>query len=108
MTQTPDSRYSLRHNPSGTAVELLDDDQVIGEVNYLEVELPDGSSAWDLVHTGVRQQYQNQGLASDLVRFTLETAQAGGHKIIPTCPYVALWLRRHPEFASSAVQGEGR
>jgi hypothetical protein len=35
-------------------------------------------------------------VASALVRAAVDHARANGLKLVPTCPYVAAWLERHP------------
>ena len=56
-----------------------------------------GNDAIDLQHTEVPPSDRNQGIADALVWEAL--AYAGKHelRVIPTCPYVQAWFRRHPE-----------
>ncbi|KAA9394256.1 N-acetyltransferase [Kocuria coralli] len=96
MTQNPE--ISLQHNAERNAIELFDGDQKIGEVDYLEAHTPDGAAAWNMVHTGVRPQHRNRGLASQLVRFAMETAREHDRKVIPSCPYIQVWLRKNPDY----------
>ncbi|MDO5618158.1 GNAT family N-acetyltransferase [Kocuria sp.] len=98
MTQIPDTSFSVRHNPAGQVFELLHEDQVIGELNYQEAQLADGSPAWNLIHTGVRPEYRNQGLAAQLVRAAMDAAAAADRKVIPTCPYIRIWLRKNTDY----------
>ncbi|NKE08408.1 MULTISPECIES: GNAT family N-acetyltransferase [Kocuria] len=98
MTQIPDTTFSLRHDSAGSVFELLDGDQVIGELNYQEANLASGAPAWNLIHTGVRPEYRNQGLAAELVRFTMDAAAEAGFKVIPTCPYIRVWLRKNSDY----------
>jgi predicted GNAT family acetyltransferase len=39
------------------------------------------------------------GAAGRLMEGMLEIIRARGLKIVPLCPYAALWIRRHPEYA---------
>jgi predicted GNAT family acetyltransferase len=55
--------------------------------------------AADIVHTEVPPQYQGQGLAGKLATAALNWARAEGLKVIPSCPYVAGFIAKHPEFA---------
>lgn len=52
----------------------------------------------DLVHTEIDPAYEGQGLAAQLVRGALDDARATGHKVVPSCSYVAKFLQRHPEY----------
>ena len=48
-------------------------------------------------HTGVPRQLEGRGIAAQLVAAALAWARAEGHKVKPTCSYVAAYMRRHPE-----------
>ena len=50
-------------------------------------------------HTEVNEAYAGQGLASRLVQEALTDVRAQGKRIVPVCPYVAKFLKRHEEFA---------
>lgn len=75
------------------------------------IRLPDGSEAEmtyrrvapDVIsidHTGVPVPFRNAGIALALVKAGVGDARAGGYRIIPACPYVAVQFRRHPEWAA--------
>lgn len=49
-------------------------------------------------HTEVGDAFAGQGLASLLVREALTDVRASGLRIVPVCPYVAKFLRKHREF----------
>lgn len=49
-------------------------------------------------HTEVWEQYEGQGVGSQLVSGTLEQLRADGRLVQPLCPYVAAYLRRHREY----------
>ncbi len=53
-----------------------------------------------LVHTEVPPALQGQGVASKLVRGTLELLRDSGLTIVPSCPFVADYLKRHPDYLS--------
>lgn len=53
----------------------------------------------DIVHTGVPAALEGRGIAARLVGAALAHARAHGLKVRPTCSYVAVYLRRHPEWA---------
>lgn len=53
----------------------------------------------DLVHTVVPREAEGQGIGAALARTALEYARANGLTVVPTCPFVGGFLRRHKEFA---------
>ena len=51
-----------------------------------------------LRHTEVSDAFEGQGVGSALARSALDDARASGRRVRPTCPFVAGWLQRHPEY----------
>ncbi|SDD75612.1 bifunctional pirin family protein/GNAT family N-acetyltransferase [Glycomyces harbinensis] len=49
-------------------------------------------------HTEVDKAFARKGLASTLVERALLDARAAGKRIVPVCPYVARFVKKHPEF----------
>ncbi|MCX4647561.1 GNAT family N-acetyltransferase [Streptomyces sp. NPDC055059] len=50
-------------------------------------------------HTKIYDAFAGQGLASLLVQQALTDVRASGKRIVPVCPYVAKFLKKHTEFA---------
>jgi predicted GNAT family acetyltransferase len=53
----------------------------------------------DFHHTGVPRALEGRGIAAALVREALAWAAAEGLAVRPTCSYVRVFIRRHPELA---------
>lgn len=51
-----------------------------------------------ITHTGVPRPLEGRGIAAKLVRHALTWAREQGLKVEPVCSYVAVYLRRHPEW----------
>ena len=51
-----------------------------------------------LTHAEVPRQFEGQGIASKLARVALDDARAQGLAVIPRCPFVAAYIRRHPAY----------
>jgi predicted GNAT family acetyltransferase len=51
-----------------------------------------------LVHTEVPPELGGRGVGSTLVRGALEAIRAKGLKVVATCPFVAAYMGKHPEF----------
>lgn len=52
------------------------------------------------LHTEVPPALEGRGIASRLVRAALDDARTRGLAVIPFCPYVAGYIRRHPGYAT--------
>lgn len=80
--------------PAQSRYELRAGDELVGFIDYL---LRDGTIA--LVHTEVDPAHSGQGHAATLARGALDDARARGLSVRPTCPYVASYIGKHPEYA---------
>ena len=50
-------------------------------------------------HTEVEEQFGGRGLATILVAEALAATRADGKRVVPLCPMVAAFIKKHPEFA---------
>lgn len=53
-----------------------------------------------LIHTEVPEGQRRRGLGSQLARAALDYAHFNQLKVVPQCPFVRLYLQKHPEAAS--------
>ena len=53
------------------------------------------------IHTVVDPTFKGRGLGSRLAQFVLDDAVARGERIVPRCPFIAAYLRSHPEYEAS-------
>src|SRR5687768_2692674 len=81
-------------SPARHRYELRFRDEVVGFVAY---RLGDGVIT--LVHTEVDPAHSGQGHAATLARGALDDARSRGLRVVPSCPYVASYLEKHPEYA---------
>ena len=68
-----------------------------GEVAFLNYERR--AHTLVLVHTEVPPAFRGRGIGGALVKAGLEAARHEGLRIIPVCPFVKAYLRKHPESA---------
>ncbi len=65
----------------------------------------EGVGVWDVVHTYSDPRFRGTGVASQLVRHVFDQARAAGVRIIPSCPYIPVWVSRHPGEEDLIVPG---
>jgi predicted GNAT family acetyltransferase len=67
-----------------------------GVMAFMNYRLADGVITLD--HTETPQQARGRGIASQLTAGVLAIARARGLKVVPRCPFVRVYLAKHPEF----------
>lgn len=98
-TMTGVEALTVRDNPAELRYELLQDGRRIGEIRYrLE------GDAVALVHTEIDPASGGHGLGMRLVEEALDDLRQRGRRVIPICPLVARYIRRHPEYAELVAQ----
>ena len=80
--------------------EVTVDGEVAGFATYVRRE-----GEVEVTHTEIDDAYEGQGLGSTLVSGALEAIRADGLLVVPTCPFVASYLERHPEHADLVAPG---
>jgi predicted GNAT family acetyltransferase len=84
----------VRDNPEQRQFEAYVDDKLAGFSAY---DLTDGGIM--IMHTEVDDAFEGQGVGSAMVRQMLDQIRAdGARKVTVLCPFVNMWLRRHPDY----------
>lgn len=60
------------------------------------------------LHTGVPHELEGHGIGNKLAQFALNEARAQNLAVIPECPFVAAYIRRHQEYLPLVPQEEQR
>ena len=89
---------TVRHNPSAHRYEA----EVDGHLAVAEYT-PEGDRIV-FTHTFVPPELRGRGVAERLVGTALEEARRAGQQVVPQCSYVALFIRRHPEFKTLVAE----
>lgn len=87
----------IDHNRSASRFEVL----VNGALSVLDYRVAENTIY--LLYVEVPEAEQGRGIASRLSRAALEFARAGGLKAVPQCPFIAAYMRRHPEFSTGSA-----
>lgn len=58
-----------------------------------------------LTHTEVPVSLEGRGIGSAMVKSALKDVQAQGLTLVPLCPFVALYIKNHPEWRELVLRG---
>ena len=90
---TEQAKIEVRDNPSDHRYEVFVDGGLAGFSLY--------RTEPDLViffHTEIDPDYEGHGVGSALAREALSDVRRQGKHVIPQCPFIAGYIRRHDEF----------
>jgi uncharacterized protein len=93
-----DEQTRVLDNPDELRYELCVDGVRVGFIAYRREP-----GAVVLVHTDIDPSQEGKGLGSRLVAGALADLRSRGLGLVPLCPFVAAYLRRHPEQADLVV-----
>jgi len=82
----------VRDNKDKRRFELAVD----GRTAFSQYRLAPGAITF--LHTEVPKELEGRGIGSKLVRGELQAVRALGLKVVAKCPFVAAYIRKHPEF----------
>ncbi|BEP14914.1 GNAT family N-acetyltransferase [Acidothermaceae bacterium B102] len=81
-------------NPGRHQFEVRVDGALVGKAVYAV-----SGSRVIFLHTEVDPKVQGQGIAQELARQALDAVRASGRTVVPQCPFIAGYIRRHPDYA---------
>jgi hypothetical protein len=84
--------YQLIDNKTNSQYEFHAG-EFIPKIEYIKT----GSKIY-LTHTEVPVQLQGKGIGNILVSEVLEDIKQTGLSLVPLCPFVAAYIKRHPEW----------
>lgn len=84
---------TVSENIAAHRYELLLDGELVGKLFYRT-----NDDVVTLIHTEVASHMEGHGLGEQLVAAALGDIRDLGLQIVPLCPYVAAYIRRHPEY----------
>ncbi len=90
----------VRHEPSAGRFAVRLDDR-IGYLAYTR-----RGNTLDFTQVYVPPEHRRRGIAGKITRSALEHARAEGISVVPSCPYVAWYVSRHPEYRD-LIPGSG-
>ena len=87
------SQTAFTDNPAAARYELRQGERVVAFAQYRV----DGD-ALHFTHTEVTDEFEGQGLGSELARQALDDVRRRGMKAVPRCAFIQAYIRRHPEY----------
>lgn len=82
------------HDENAQRFYIRLDERHSAEINYRR-----SGDTLNMYHTGVPPAYEGRGIASRLAQVALDYARENGLKVIPSCSFISVYIRRHPEYA---------
>ena len=91
--------YELIDNESAKRYEFHIDG-FIAQIEYIKAQ-----DKIYLTHTEVPTELEGKGIASALAKKVLEDVEAKKLTLVPMCPFVAMYIKRHPEWKKLVLKG---
>jgi uncharacterized protein len=87
---------TVRENKGEKRFEMPLEGGKMALIQYVDA----GEGVIALVHTEVPEEFEGKGIGARLVKESLEIIKQDDRRIIPTCPFISTYLKRHPEYQS--------
>jgi uncharacterized protein len=84
---------AVRHAPESERYEATVDGMLAGFAAYAE-----RGDEVVFVHTDVDDAFEGRGVGGALAREGLDDVRRRGLRAVPMCPFIAAWIRRHPDY----------
>lgn len=96
LTSDSGTGLTVEHDIDGSRYRVRDGADYLGLIDY--TTSADGT-VLAMTHTEVLPDRQGGGVAGVLAKAALDDARARRLRVDPVCPYIATYIRRHPEYA---------
>ncbi|MFE7046306.1 GNAT family N-acetyltransferase [Streptomyces atratus] len=87
----------VRDQPEKSRYEVLAGDDGTETAGFAEYFLSEDEIAF--IHTETDPRFAGRGLGGRLAQGALDDARARGLRVLPYCPFIRSWIRKHPEYA---------
>jgi predicted GNAT family acetyltransferase len=92
---TPDDPdVVVRDNPDAARYELFVAGELAGFASYVL-----NGETMTMPHAEVEPRFEGRGLGSRLAAFALDDVRRRGLSVVPRCPFIAAYIKRHPDYA---------
>jgi uncharacterized protein len=94
----PVSEPEIQHSATRNSFETIVD----GRLAHADYD-KEGELVY-FTHTYVPPELEGRGIASQIIRYALEHAREQDWQVVALCPFVAAYIRRHPEYQPLLAQ----
>lgn len=94
------AQIAVADDAAGERYEIRVDGEPAG---FLQYRLRTGLI--ELVHTEIDEEFEGRGLGSRLISFALDDARDRGLAVLPFCPFVNDYIRRHRQYVALVPEG---
>ena len=91
--------YQLIDNKEAKQYEIHIEDSIV-KIEYIKAQ-----EKIYFTHTEVPTKLEGKGIGSSIVKLALEDIKSKGLTLVPLCPFVALYIKRHPEWRELVLKG---
>ena len=84
---------NVRHEPKANRFAARIGDKIA----YLSYE-KEGEKILNYAHTWTPPKHRGKGIAAKITKAALDYARENGFSVIPSCPYVNTFIKKHPEY----------
>jgi predicted GNAT family acetyltransferase len=100
VTLADGTELELSDEPAAERFVARIDGAVVGAAYYTR-----RADSIVFTHTEVADAYEGHGVGSALARYALDAARSEAKRVVPLCPFIAGYLRRHDEYADLVDRG---
>jgi predicted GNAT family acetyltransferase len=93
MTKLSTEDSDVVHHTDESRYEIYDGSALAGFAEYTCSE-----GAVTFTHTEIEPAFEGKGLAGRLIKAALDDVRQRQLQAVPLCPFVAAFVRRHPEY----------
>lgn len=90
---------TLKDNTEKKQFELVVEN-TLAKIEYIKTQ-----NEIYLTHTEVPSQLEGKGVGTAMVHKALEWVRNSDLKLVPLCPFVALYIKKHPEYKELVMKG---
>ena len=92
---TIDAQTQVTEDPDAGRFHMTLNGEPIGFLQYQRLS----GSSMVLEHVEIDPRFEGRGLGGELTKAALDEFRARGVAVVPQCPFIARYIRTHPEYA---------